>query len=250
MFVQRCLQRLPPPCPTSPLSLPKTTATPCLTSQSSPSQRCQATADSVHIPIRLTIETELVRSSDDEGEDEISPESDDDEVDELESDYGNYDEPSPPVSAPAGGGVITQPSPEENKGLTKINLVEKKAAPAPPAKPPRRKLEKHDRRIDLGLHDHQAHADCPDTLACLPDTHGRPQHTLPVILRCAILGSPRKRLTIREIYATMESKYPYYKSAGETWKVCVFFFLFWNLLHVFIIVSISLIAICSSPSLT
>ena len=166
-----------------------------------------------------------MRSSDDDGEDEISPESDDDEVDELESDYGNYDEPSPPVSAPAaagGGGVVAQP--EENKeGLTKINLVEKKAPPVPPVKPPRRKLEKHDRRIDLGLHDHQAHADCPDTLACLPDTHGRPQHTLPVILRCAILGSPRKRLTIREIYATMESKYPYYKSAGETWKVCIFF---------------------------
>jgi hypothetical protein len=84
---------------------------------------------------------------------------------------------------------------------------------------PRRKLEKHDRKIDLGLHDHKAHADCPDTLACLPDTNGRPQHTLPVILRCAILGSSRKRLTIREIYAAMESKYPFYKSAGQTWKV-------------------------------
>ena len=88
---------------------------------------------------------------------------------------------------------------------------------------PRRKLEKHDRKIDLGLHDHKAHADCPDTLACLPDTNGRPQHTLPVILRCAILGSSRKRLTIREIYAAMESKYPFYKSAGQTWKVVSFF---------------------------
>jgi hypothetical protein len=88
---------------------------------------------------------------------------------------------------------------------------------------PRRKLEKHDRKIDLGLHDHKAHADCPNTLACLPDTNGRPQHTLPVILRCAILGSSRKRLTIREIYAAMESKYPFYKSAGQTWKVDAFF---------------------------
>lgn len=86
-----------------------------------------------------------------------------------------------------------------------------------------RKQEKHDRKIDLGPHDHKAHADCPDTLACLPDTIGRPQHTLPVILRCAILGSPRKRLTIREIYAAMESKYPFYKSAGQTWKVEPFF---------------------------
>lgn len=67
---------------------------------------------------------------------------------------------------------------------------------------------------------HQPHPNCPDSLDCLPDTDGRPQHTLPVILRCAILGSPRKRLTIREIYAAMEDKYTYYRTAGTTWKVC------------------------------
>ncbi|KAF8346942.1 hypothetical protein F5887DRAFT_68303 [Amanita rubescens] len=69
--------------------------------------------------------------------------------------------------------------------------------------------------------DHEYHPNCPDTLACLPDTDGRPQHTLPVILRCAILGSPKKRLTIREIYAAMEAKYPYYRTAGPTWKQSV-----------------------------
>ncbi|TFK41822.1 hypothetical protein BDQ12DRAFT_624518 [Crucibulum laeve] len=74
---------------------------------------------------------------------------------------------------------------------------------------------------DPPCYDHEVHPDCPDTLACLPDTEGRPQHTLPVILRCAILGSPRKRLTIREIYAAMEAKYPYYKTAGPTWKQSV-----------------------------
>lgn len=69
--------------------------------------------------------------------------------------------------------------------------------------------------------DHEPHPDCPDTLACLTDTESRPQHTLPVILRCAILGSPNRRLTIREIYAAMEAKYPYYKTAGPTWKQSV-----------------------------
>ena len=77
-------------------------------------------------------------------------------------------------------------------------------------------------RADMASKDHEPHPDCPDTLACLPDTDGRPQHTLPVILRCAILGSPRKRLTIREIYAAMEEKYLYYKTAGPTWKVNLF----------------------------
>ncbi|KNZ80638.1 Forkhead box protein J3 [Termitomyces sp. J132] len=41
------------------------------------------------------------------------------------------------------------------------------------------------------------------------------------ILRCAILGSPHQRLTIREIYAAMENKYAYYRTAGPTWKQSV-----------------------------
>ncbi|KAI0778706.1 hypothetical protein BD413DRAFT_466384 [Trametes elegans] len=76
-------------------------------------------------------------------------------------------------------------------------------------------------RAEVVIRPHEPHPDCPDTLACLPDTDGRPQHTLPVILRCTILGSPRKRLTIREIYAAMERKYPYYKTAGPAWKQSV-----------------------------
>ncbi|KAF9454167.1 hypothetical protein P691DRAFT_693306 [Macrolepiota fuliginosa MF-IS2] len=78
-----------------------------------------------------------------------------------------------------------------------------------------------DLQEDTSKHEHRMHPDCPDTLDCLPDTDGRPQHTLPVILRCAILGSPKKRLTIREIYAAMEAKYPYYRTAGPTWKQSV-----------------------------
>ncbi|KAF8560119.1 hypothetical protein OG21DRAFT_1479957 [Imleria badia] len=75
------------------------------------------------------------------------------------------------------------------------------------------------RKVEYG--DHEPHPNCPDTLACLPDTDGRPQHTLPVILRCAILGSVKKRLTIREIYAAMEDKYAYFRNAGPTWKQSV-----------------------------
>ncbi|TFK30942.1 hypothetical protein FA15DRAFT_663017 [Coprinopsis marcescibilis] len=93
--------------------------------------------------------------------------------------------------------------------------------------PPAHKIQQPDREVRVrrtdgpSTYDHEPHPDCPDTLACLPDTDGRPQHTLPVILRCAILGSPRKRLTIREIYAAMEAKYSYYKTAGPTWKQSV-----------------------------
>ncbi|EPT03534.1 hypothetical protein FOMPIDRAFT_1115920, partial [Fomitopsis schrenkii] len=76
-------------------------------------------------------------------------------------------------------------------------------------------------QTNISITPHEPHPNCPDTLTCLPDTDGRPQHTLPVILRCAILGSPKKRLTIREIYAAMEKKYPYYKTAGPAWKQSV-----------------------------
>ena len=67
--------------------------------------------------------------------------------------------------------------------------------------------------------EHKEHPHCPSSLHCLRDTDGRPPHTLPVILRCTILGSPNKKLTIREIYAAMENKYPWYKTAGNAWKV-------------------------------
>ncbi|KAJ7675341.1 hypothetical protein B0H17DRAFT_1081079 [Mycena rosella] len=69
-----------------------------------------------------------------------------------------------------------------------------------------------DEADDYNPLEHIPHPDCPDSLACLPDTDGRPQHTLPVILRCAILG---------KIYAAMEEKYAYYRTAGATWKQSV-----------------------------
>ncbi|KAF8971740.1 hypothetical protein BDZ97DRAFT_1753001 [Flammula alnicola] len=142
----------------------------------------------------------------DQGRSQSSKLSDEtDPVDQLELSSSAEDDISP--------GKYRRPKVDHRQDPYTARKEEKRPEPAP-----RRRLEKHDRKIDLGLHDHKAHADCPDTLACLPDTPGRPQHTLPVILRCAILGSPRKRLTIREIYATMESKYPYYKTAGQTWK--------------------------------
>ena len=155
-------------------------------------------------------------------DDEISSNSADDEVDELDDENEGNDDDDDDLRIMDGPdiseGDLTSPMDEGENPQGQLDPHHQHNSTAP-----RRKLEKHDRKIDLGLHDHKAHADCPDTLACLPDTNGRPQHTLPVILRCAILGSSRKRLTIREIYAAMESKYPFYKSAGQTWKVEAFF---------------------------
>lgn len=162
------------------------------------------------------LDEEVYGEDGEDGEDEIGE-------DEIEDDFEDQDPPSPqdPVPSSSALPVVQIPAHDPNEDIkpggsdpSSSRQDDRKNNPVV-----RRKVEKHDRKIDLGLHDHKAHADCPDTLACLPDTTGRPQHTLPVILRCAILGSPRKRLTIREIYATMESKYPYYKSAGQTWKV-------------------------------
>ncbi|KAJ7794212.1 hypothetical protein B0H14DRAFT_2392705, partial [Mycena olivaceomarginata] len=46
----------------------------------------------------------------------------------------------------------------------------------------------------------------------------RPQHTLEVILRCALSGSAHKRLTTWEIYAAMEEKFAYYRTTNTNWK--------------------------------
>ncbi|RDX51910.1 hypothetical protein OH76DRAFT_1400811 [Lentinus brumalis] len=107
------------------------------------------------------------------------------------------------VAAPSPSSSTTSPTEKTSEGSN--TAVELRAPP----------------RAEVVIRAHEPHPDCPDTLACLPDTDGRPQHTLPVILRCTILGSPRKRLTIREIYAAMERKYPYYKTAGPAWKQSV-----------------------------
>ena len=174
--------------------------------------------------IRRAVDTEMHDEqmfSSQEDDEDMTPASDE-EIDELEDEETDEDEEYGEQFPSSKQSIGIPDVPEENADI-RINGVKKPNQPktrkAPTA---RKKVERHDRRIDLGLLNHKAHLDCPDTLACLPDTNGRPQHTLPVILRCAILGSPRKRLTIREIYATMEAKYPYYKTAGQTWKVYCF----------------------------
>ena len=70
------------------------------------------------------------------------------------------------------------------------------------------------------LLNHSEHPDCPKGLLCLSeDTGGRPKHTLPVIVRCAILGSPEQRLTLRDIYDVVQDRYSYYRTAKPSWKV-------------------------------
>lgn len=183
------------------------------------------------LSLRLAVDAEALdehMSSSLEDDDDMTPASDE-EIDELEEETEegeeDYDEGFRTSKKSADTDSVGMPDEsaleDEVKTSDTAKLGPGKTKGEKSRKPSgtRKRIERHDKRIDLGLLDHKAHPDCPDTLACLPDTHGRPQHTLPVILRCAILGSLRKRLTIREIYATMEAKYPYYKTAGQTWKV-------------------------------
>ncbi|KIJ29651.1 hypothetical protein M422DRAFT_188121, partial [Sphaerobolus stellatus SS14] len=70
----------------------------------------------------------------------------------------------------------------------------------------------------MNAHHHPEHPDCPNSLDCLPDTNEKPNHILPVIVRSAILGSPKQRLTIREIYKAIENKFPYFRTTEVNWK--------------------------------
>ena len=61
--------------------------------------------------------------------------------------------------------------------------------------------------------EHEAHPGCPDSLTCLVDTNERPLYTIPVLISCAILGSPDKRMLVSEIYQSIMDKYPYFTSS-------------------------------------
>ena len=53
-----------------------------------------------------------------------------------------------------------------------------------------------------------------------PTSQEKPPYPYTTILRFAILGSPRKKLTLGEIYDTMENRFPWFKNNTEKgWKV-------------------------------
>ncbi|KAJ7460520.1 hypothetical protein B0H11DRAFT_1736628 [Mycena galericulata] len=66
---------------------------------------------------------------------------------------------------------------------------------------------------------HQHHSNCPDSLACLLDVGptDRPKYTLATILRCAILGSTGKMMTLGGMYTAIEEKFPYYRTV-KAWR--------------------------------
>ncbi|QRV73153.1 Forkhead domain [Ceratobasidium sp. AG-Ba] len=63
-------------------------------------------------------------------------------------------------------------------------------------------------------------ADLPNDLSALADAHPgqKPPYPYSTIIRYAIQGSPRQRLTLSELYETMEARFPWFKTAGNGWK--------------------------------
>lgn len=63
-------------------------------------------------------------------------------------------------------------------------------------------------------------ADLPNDLSALADAHPgqKPPYPYSTIIRYAIQGSPRQRLTLSELYETMEARFPWFKTAGSGWK--------------------------------
>ncbi|KAH8922446.1 winged helix DNA-binding domain-containing protein, partial [Atractiella rhizophila] len=48
-----------------------------------------------------------------------------------------------------------------------------------------------------------------------------PSYPYSVLIRLAILGSPTKKLTLDDIYTAIETRFPFYKTAGSGWKQSV-----------------------------
>jgi hypothetical protein len=63
----------------------------------------------------------------------------------------------------------------------------------------------------------------PVSLASLddPPPGQKPSQSLPIMVKLAIYGSPRKRLTLQEIYQAIEQRFEWYRDPGnKSWKVC------------------------------
>ena len=48
----------------------------------------------------------------------------------------------------------------------------------------------------------------------------KPPHSYNKLIRLSILNSPQRRRTLSQIYKWIEDKFPFYKTAGTSWKVC------------------------------
>lgn len=58
-----------------------------------------------------------------------------------------------------------------------------------------------------------------------PPPGQKPQYSYPALIQLAILGSPRKRLTLSEIYTSIEARFEYYKlSQDNAWQVSTYYF--------------------------
>lgn len=54
----------------------------------------------------------------------------------------------------------------------------------------------------------------------IPQKDGKPPYSYANLITFAINSSPRKKMTLSEIYQWICDNFPYYKEAGNGWKVC------------------------------
>jgi len=57
-----------------------------------------------------------------------------------------------------------------------------------------------------------------------PPPGEKPNYPYPTLIKLAIYGSPRKRLTLQEIYQALETRFEWFKNSTDAaWKVCLAF---------------------------
>ena len=65
--------------------------------------------------------------------------------------------------------------------------------------------------------------DCPVDLQSVRDSldpDGKPNQPLQLLVQLAIYGSPRKKLTLQEIYSALKERFPYFRNRPDVaWQV-------------------------------
>lgn len=111
--------------------------------------------------------------------------------------------------------ALQQPEPRPRKRSRRSLTAEEAASLAPLDEA----LQQSARKPTTKRRKRKDHEDGEEDSATTATPYPKPDVSFYVLIKEAILSSPEQRLLLCEIYDAIQSRYPYFKTAGDGWKV-------------------------------